>query len=309
MKLSIVATLYRSASYIQEFCERASNAARQVAGDEYEIVLVNDGSPDDSLEIALQQRALNERIVIVDLSRNFGHHKAMMTGLLYARGLQIFLIDCDLEESPEWLVEFSSQMKLDGCDVVYGVQERRKGGFVERLSGAAFYKFFNAVTGLGLSESVLVVRLMTRRYVQALLEHREREVFLAALWHITGFDQRARFVRKLSRETSTYTIEKKLAMLVNAVTSFSNKPLVYIFYIGSLISMFAGLYTMWLIVQWLFFARALTGWPSVMASIWLLGGLVICFIGVIGIYLAKIFSETKQRPYTIVRNIFGRDKD
>jgi len=308
MKLSIVATLYRSARFIPEFCERASKAAVELVGDSYEIVLVNDGSPDESLDIALQQRALNARIVIVDLSRNFGHHKAMMTGLAYARGAKVFLIDSDLEESPEWLGEFSHQMNRDGCDVVYGVQERRKGGFVERWSGAAFYKLFNAVTGLGLSESVLVVRLMTHRYVQALLEHREREIFLAALWHITGFDQRARYVTKLSREASTYTLKKKLAMLVNAITSFSNKPLIYIFYIGIAISALAGLYTLWLVFQWLFLARSLTGWPSLMASIWLLGGLIICFIGVIGIYLAKIFSEAKQRPYTIVRQLYGRER-
>jgi len=308
MKLSIVATMYRSAPFLHNFCARASTAARQVAGEDYEIVLVNDGSPDGSLEVALRLREQNKCIVIVDLSRNFGHHKAMMTGLSHARGSLVFLIDCDLEESPEWLVDFLCQMQADGCDVVYGVQETRKGGFFERMSGQAFYRLFNALTKLDISENMLVVRLMTRRYVHALLEHREREVFLAALWHITGFDQRARYVKKLSRHNSTYTLGNKVAMLVTAITSFSDKPLVYIFYTGMLIFCIAVTFAAWLIIQWMFFARALTGWPSIMASIWLLGGLNISFIGMIGIYLAKVFSETKHRPYTIVRQIFGRDK-
>ena len=134
MKLSIVATLYHSGAYIDEFCKRATVAARQLAGDEYEIILVNDGSPDNSLDIAVQLTKKDKHIVVVDLSRNFGHYKAMMTGLAHAGGQEIFLIDSDLEEEPEWLALFAEKKARDKCDVVYGVQERRKGSFFERLS-------------------------------------------------------------------------------------------------------------------------------------------------------------------------------
>src|SRR5690242_13778535 len=127
MKLSIVATLYKSEQYIDEFCKRASNVAEQLAGTDYEIILVNDGSPDDSLIKAIQLTEQNPHIMVVDLSRNFGHHKAMMTGLAHATGNNIFLIDSDLEEEPEWLISFAKQMHDSQCDVVYGVQKRRKG--------------------------------------------------------------------------------------------------------------------------------------------------------------------------------------
>jgi putative glycosyltransferase len=306
MKLSIVATLYRSGPYVAEFHQRASAAARGLVGEDYEIVFVNDGSPDDSLARAVLLAERDQRVVVVDLSRNFGHHKAMMTGLAHARGDRIFLIDSDLEEEPEWLGDFTSQMAQASCDVVYGAQKRRKGNWFERLSGSWFYRLFRLLTGLDLPDNIVTARLMTRRYVEALLRFEEREIFLAGLWHITGFDQQARIVEKHSASETTYTLRHKLSLLVNSVTSFSNAPLIAIFQLGVLISLLALGYAAWLVVHWAFFARPLSGWTSVMASIWLLGGLIISFIGVVGIYLSKVFSETKRRPYTIVRQIYGR---
>ncbi len=309
MKLSIVATLYQSAPYIAEFHERASAASSQLVGDDYEIVLVNDGSPDNSLDLAVQLAESDGHVVVVDLSRNFGHHKAMMTGLAHARGERVFLVDTDLEEEPECLIGFSDQMVIDQCDVVYGVQEQRKGNWFERWSGQWFYRFFKVLTGLALPENVVTARLMTRRYVDALLRHEEREVFMAGLWHITGFIQRPQTVRKHSTSETTYTLRRKMSLLVNSVTSFSNAPLVSIFYIGISISLFAIVYIGYLGIHWIFLAKPLSGWTSVMASIWLLGGMVISFIGVVGIYLSKVFSETKQRPYTIVRQVYARKQD
>jgi putative glycosyltransferase len=309
MKLSIVATLYKSAQYINEFHHRASAAAEQLVGVDYEIVLVNDGSPDNSLDLAMQLTEGDSHVIVVDLSRNFGHHKAMMTGLAHAKGAQVLLIDSDLEEEPECLMPFAKQMQNEHCDVVYGVQDLRKGGWFERWSGQWFYRFFKAITGLALPENIVTARLMTRRYVEALLRHEEREIFMAGLWHITGFDQRPQVVKKHSTSETTYTVRRKLSLLVNSVTSFSNAPLVSIFYIGVLISLVAVFYIGYLVIQWMFLAKPLSGWTSVMASIWLLGGMIISFIGVVGIYLSKIFSETKQRPYTIVRQIYAKQQN
>ncbi|MGF6708184.1 glycosyltransferase family 2 protein [Pseudomonas frederiksbergensis] len=306
MKLSIVATLYQSAPYLNEFYERASTTAKHLVGDDFEIVFVNDGSPDNSLDLAIKLTEQDSHVVVVDLSRNFGHHKAMMTGLAHAKGERVYLIDSDLEEEPEWLMHFGGQMDIERCDVVYGVQERRKGSWFERWSGQWYYRFFKALTGLALAENIVTARLMTRRYVEALLLHEEREVFMAGLWHITGFDQRPHIIKKHNTSETTYTFRSKMSLLVNSVTSFSNAPLVNIFYIGVSISLFALTYIAYLVTHWLFLSKPLSGWTSVMASIWLLGGMIISFIGVVGIYLSKIFSETKQRPYTIVRQIYAK---
>ena len=306
MKLSVVTTLYRSAPYLDEFYQRATSVAAQLTGDDYEIILVNDGSPDNSLDIAVQLSNNDFHIRVIDLSRNFGHHKAMMTGLAYAKGEKVFLVDSDLEEEPEWLLKFSKTISEKNCDVVYGVQDQRKGSLFERWSGHWFYAFFRFLTGLSLPENVVTARLMTRRYVAALIDHREREVFLAGLWHITGFLQESETVKKHNTSESTYTFRRKMSVLVNSVTSFSNAPLVGIFYIGVAIFVFASTYITYLIINWMFLEHPMSGWTSVMASIWLIGGMVISFIGVVGIYLSKIFSETKQRPYTIVRQIYEK---
>lgn len=306
MKLSIVATLYHSSAHLDEFHARATAAARMFADDDFEIVYVNDGSPDDSLDKVVAIADADPHTVVVDLSRNFGHHKAMVTGLSYARGDRVFLIDSDLEEDPEYLAPFAAQMAERGCDVVFGIQDSRKGGWFERWSGLWFYRLFRLITGLDLPENMVTARLMTRRYVDALLRHQEREVFMAGLWHITGFDQQPFAITKHSTSDTTYTLRRKIALLVNSVTSFSNAPLVHIFNVGALIFLGAITYVAYLCINWIFLAKPLTGWTSVMASIWLLGGMIISFIGVIGIYLSKVFSEAKQRPYTIVRRVYGR---
>ena len=306
MKLSIVATLYQSAPHIGEFHARASKAAKALVSEDYEIILVNDGSPDDSLSIAVTLADTDAHVSVVDLSRNFGHHKAMMTGLDHAVGDLVFLIDTDLEEEPEWLSLFHEALSTGNHDVVYGVQEQRKGGWFERVTGNAFYRLFNALSGIDLPRNVITARLMRQNYVSALLLHREREIMIAGLWQITGFDQKAQQVKKLQSSATTYTLRRKFSLMVNAITAFSNAPLVMIFNVGLTISAFALLYIGYLVYNWAFLARPLSGWTSVMGSIWLLGGLIISFIGVIGIYLAKIFTETKQRPYTIVRQVYGQ---
>ncbi len=305
MKLSIVATLYQSAPYIAEFHQRASTTAKQLVGEDYEIILVNDGSPDNSLDLAIQITDNDFHVILVDLSRNFGHHKAMMTGLAHTKGDRIFLIDSDLEEEPEWVIRFAEQMLNENCDVVYGIQEQRKGGLFERWSGQWFYTFFRRLTGLTLPKNIVTARLMSRRYVDALLLHKEREVMIAGLWLITGFEQNPQTIRKYNTSDSTYTFRHKLSILVNSITSFSNAPLIGIFYIGIIIFILALASIIYLYFHWAFNSKPLSGWTSLIISVWLLGGLVISFIGVIGIYISKIFSEIKQRPYTIVRNIYG----
>jgi len=306
MKLSIVTTLYKSAPYVNEFYKRVSSSAQALTHQDYEIVLVNDGSPDNCLELATSLADADAHVVVVDLSRNFGHHKAMMTGLAYAQGEKVFLIDSDLEESPEWVIEFDKQLISEKADVVYGVQRRRKGSLTERYTGALFYKIFRFLSGLDLPENIVVARLMSRRYVNALLGHRESEIFMAGLWLLTGFKQVPQIVDKLSRASTTYTFRKKVSQLVNSVTSFSSKPLVGIFLIGLCIFGFASLYSIYLVVNWFFLSVPPSGYTSMMASIWLLGGLVSASVGVVGIYLSKIYSETKQRPYTIVRQVYKK---
>ncbi len=303
MKLSIVTTLYNSAPYLAEFHSRCSAASAQIT-DDFEIILVNDGSPDNSLEVAIELHRNDARVRVVDLSRNFGHHKAIMTGLAQVRGDLVFLLDSDLEEEPELLLTFDKEMKTTGADVVFGVQQKRKGDFFERVSGALYFKVFNLMSVVPIPPNHVTARLMTRKYVAALMGHQEREFVMSGLWALTGFKQVPVAVTKHHTSPSAYNLRRKFSHLVNAITSFSNKPLVFIFYLGSFIMIIASLAALDMIIRRLFFGTVLEGWASLIVSIWLLGGITIFCLGVIGIYLAKIFMETKQRPYTIIKDVY-----
>ena len=308
MKLSIVATLYRSASYIEEFLTRSTTVARQLVGDSFEIVLVNDGSPDNSLEIAVAQIAQFPRLKVVDLSRNFGHHKAMMTGLAHATGEHVYLLDSDLEEEPEWLFEFWRTMQDEHADMVYGVQRARKGSLYERITGPLFYRLFRALTGIVQPDNIVTARVMSRRFVDALLLHQEREINIGGLWIITGFRQVKAVVKKHASSPTTYTLGRKLDHLINAVTSFSSLPLIFTFYAGLLISFSAVLYITYSVLLRLLQPTVPIGFTALIASIWFFSGLIVFFLGVQGIYLAKIFTEVKQRPYTIIREVYAAEQ-
>lgn len=181
--------MYCSAPYIREFHDRMRASAGAITNT-FEIIFVNDGSPDSSLAEALALQAHNDNVKVVDLSRNFGHHKAVMTGLSFAQGQNVFLINCDLEEAPENLAAFHQKLVTENdCDVVYGVRRRREGSFFGRLGAVVFYDILNNITSIGFKSTMAFSRLMTRRYVQGLLQFREQELFLVGLWQMTGFRQ------------------------------------------------------------------------------------------------------------------------
>ena len=193
-----------------------------------------------------------------------------------------------------------------GADVVYGVQRKRKGRLFERISGALYYAIFRLLSSHAVPANQVSARLMTRRYVKSLIEHRDQEVFLAGLWAIMGYEQVPVPVDKGDKGSSAYSLRMKLAITLNSVTSFSNVPLVLVFYLGMLVtavSVSAALITFF---AKLFFLDFELGWPSLIISIWFLSGLTFSFLGIIGMYLSKIFIETKDRPYTIIRQSYDR---
>ena len=304
MKLSIVSTLYKSSPYIVEFYQRAGAAAHKLVGEEYEIILVNDGSPDNSLNIALDLQEKDSKLTIIDLSRNFGHHKAVMTGLQYAHGDYVFLIDSDLEEDPELVNLFWDDLKKSpDIDLIYGIQKKRKGYLFERMSGSLIIKITNALSEIKMSENVIMARLMTHRYVKNLLLYTEREMVFNGLTTLTGYKQKGFPITKRHKGSTTYSLTHKINLALNYITSLSSYPLIFIFYVGLIIISFSLFFLLWIIYKSIFYQTAM-GWASVAASIWLFGGIIIFFLGVIGIYLSKIFIEVKGRPLSIIKDIY-----
>ena len=228
-----------------------------------------------------------------------------MTGLAHAKGDFVFLIDVDLEEEPELLGRFWKEMQSQkGSDVVYGVQAKRKGGIFEKLSGALFYKLHNFFSDVKVPSNLITARLFTYKAKNMIIAYKERELCLGCIYHDIGLVQVPIFVTKHSHSKTTYSLSRKISIMLNAIVSFSNKPLIYIFNIGLLITCCSSIYVLNLIFQKLYYDIPVDGWASVMVSIWFFGGLIILFIGIIGVYLAKIFSEVKARPYTLIKQIY-----
>jgi putative glycosyltransferase len=302
--LSIVTTIYNSAATVEEFVRRSVAAAEAITSD-FEIVVVDDGSPDDSLSIVLALLTSEPRLKVVELSRNFGHHRALMTGLLNASGTCCFLIDSDLEEPPELLTEFWRTLHASDIDVVYGFQRERAGNLSRRVLGRWAWGIFQALIPYRIPRNHVTARLMKRAYVDALVRHTEQHTVIGGLWVITGFRQVGVAVARTTRAEVTYSFFHRWRSLIETITSFSELPLIGIFYLGMGISVLSAAAAIALVTLRLLGKIGLAGWASVMVSLWLIGGMLIFCVGIIGIYVSRIFIETKHRPYTIVRNIHG----
>jgi putative glycosyltransferase len=302
VKLSIVTTLYHSAPSIEEFYRRVMAAAEPISRD-IELIIVNDGSPDNSLELALAIHELDPRVVVVDLSRNFGHHKAMMTGLAYARGDVVLLIDSDLEENPELISQFYQRLEQGDCDVVYGVQKSRRGGVFERVSGFIYYTLVEWLSDDPIPRNHVVMRIMKRDYVRALIRHRDREFAIVHLWQLTGFRQVPITIEKLSRSPTTYSLARRIKMAVHFLTTTSTKLLYIILYAGLVMFSLSVLMVLYYLGRYVTTGISVDGYTSLIVSIWLLGGFLTLAVGVISIYIANLLQETKRRPYTIVRQV------
>lgn len=272
----------------------------------YEIILVNDGSPDNSKSIALDICNSDSRVHLIDLSRNFGHHKAMKCGLQEAIGDMVFLIDVDLEEEPENLELFINAINQDiETDIVVGIIEEKKSTFIKRFFSKLFYKTFNFLSNTKIKNNEGVSRLMKRNYLKALLSYNEKEIFYPAIWIDAGFNRKEVLITKNYDGFTTYTFKKRLEMSVEAITSYSNKPLIFIFYLGLNFILLSLCLTIFLIIKRATNQNIPIGWTSIATLILMVGGVITSSLGIIGIYLSKIFTEVKARPTYLIRRKYN----
>lgn len=307
MKLSIVTTLYKSAPFIGRFVEGITKSISELGIEDYEIVIVNDGSPDNSLEITLELKKTNSKIVVVDFSRNFGHHYALLAGMSVSTGDYVFTIDCDLEVDPAVLKDFWHLHQNDeSIDRIYGVQEQRKGGFVERVGGRLFYKIFNSLSEVPIPKNILTESLMSRQFVDELVKMGDANLFLAGMFSWTGFKQIPIVCKKGQRETkSTYTFGKRLALSLQAITSFSGYPLRILFKVGSLVTSLSFLYGLYLVLRKLFQTDyVLRGYTSLVVIVLFSTGIIVMSLGILGVYIERLYNQTKNRQRFIIKKIY-----
>jgi putative glycosyltransferase len=306
MHLSVITTIYKSDIFLERFIYELLETINKIQVENYEIIFVLDGITDNSKEYLLGKKIECPQIKVIELSRNFGHHYAISAGLNNAIGDLIFLIDCDLEVSPQVLVEFKSEYDATGADVVYGIQKARKGNFVERELGGLFWKTFNLFSDTKMPLNVITERLMTKKYLEALTSLGDKNLFLGGMMYWVGFNQVSVEINKTQREgTSSYSFSKRFNLFIEAITSFSEKPLKLIFKLGLIIT-FGSFTAIFFMIIWKLLVpeKILLGFTSLIISILFSLGVLTSAIGIVGIYLSRIFKQTQDRPNYIIKNIY-----
>jgi polyisoprenyl-phosphate glycosyltransferase len=302
--LSVVAPIYNEQELVEEFVDRTRAA---VADFEYELVLVNDGSSDDSAEILDRIARSDPRVRVIHLSRNFGHQAALTAGLEHAAGDAVAMIDADLQDPPELIPDMVAQWS-QGADVVYAVRQQRDGETAFKLATARwFYKLFDKLAQVDLEPNSGDFRLLDRRALDALLTMTERSRFLRGMTVWVGFNQTAVSYEREARAAgeTKYTVRRMLRFSLDAITSFSHLPLQLATYAG-ILSAGVAFIAIPVVVILRLVGSYLPGFGSITIAILLLGGIQLIALGLIGEYVGRIYDEVKHRPLYIVREELNR---
>jgi polyisoprenyl-phosphate glycosyltransferase len=297
--LSVVAPVYNEEATIEEFYGRVRDA---LEGLQFELVLVDDGSTDGSSDVLDRLAATDPRVRVVCLSRNFGHQTALTAGLDHARGNAVVMLDADLQDPPELITRMLDHWRA-GCDVVYAVREQREGESRFKLSTARwFYRLFDKLAQVELQHNSGDFRLLDRQALDALLSMRERNRFLRGMTVWVGYTQAAVPYKRDPRHAgeTKYTISRMVRFSLDAIASFSDRPLQLATLLGFIISTLAFI-AIPVVVVLRISGSYLPGFGSVTIAVLLLGGIQLIAIGIIGEYVGRIYDEVKGRPLYLVR--------
>lgn len=271
----------------------------------YEIIFVDDGSTDRTLEFLRTYADENPRIKVVSLSRNFGHQAALAAGLAYAQGSAVMVLDADLQDPPELLLAFIDKWR-EGYDVVYGIRKEREGeSWFKKATANVFYRIVSYLSDVSIPHNTGDFRLLDRKVVDTLLNLNEQHLFWRGLVAWVGFRQIGiEFVRKArAGGTTHYPFRKMIKFALDGITSFSVQPLKLATLSGFLIALSSFLFGAWAVVTKLLNQESsLSGWTSLMTAVLFIGGIQLIMIGFLGEYIGRIFEETKRRPIYIVRD-------
>lgn len=303
-EISVVAPVYNEEGGIIKFCEALVPVMAQAKLD-YEIVLVDDGSRDNSFLQMSALRAQNSRIRIVRLARNFGHQLAITAGMRLARGRCVVVMDCDLQDSPTVILQFVEKWR-EGYEIVHAVRKERKGEtWFKKTSAFLFYRLLRVSVNIDIPKDAGDFYLLDRKVVDVLNQMNERHRFMRGLLSWVGFKRIGiEYVRQPRHVGVTkYSLWKMLKFSMDAATSFSFLPLRVISCIGVLISFLSFFGIVGIIFVKLFTNYTITGWSSMMIAVLFMGGIQLISIGIIGEYLARIGDDVKARPLYVITEI------
>ena len=307
IKISIVSPVYKADKFIDELVNRISNTVEKITHD-YEIILVDDHSPDNSWNIISEICSKNKKVTGIKLSRNFGQHYAITAGLDHVNGEWVVVMDCDLQDVPEEIYHLYNKTK-DGYDIVFARRINRKDKISQKFFSFLFYRFLDYLTGIKHDERVANFGIYNKKVIKAIISMRENVRYFPIMVRWVGFNFGYLDVSHANREgVTSYVLKKRINIALDVILSYSDKPLRIFIKIGMLISFSSILISIYYFFQWLFGYTIVLGYTSLIISIWFLSGMILAALGIIGLYVGKTFQDVKRRPIYIINDILNDRK-
>jgi dolichol-phosphate mannosyltransferase len=303
---SVIIPVYNEQEVITEAYNRLTTVMKDLDGP-YELIFVNDGSKDETAFIIAGFCAADPAVRLINFTRNFGHMAAITCGMEYAKGDAVIVIDADLQDPPEVLPEMAAAWR-QGFDVVYGKRKKRHGEtWFKKITAKYFYRIMQTLTPVALPVDTGEFRLIDRKVCDAVNRLHEKSRYIRGLVSWVGFKQTAvEYVREERFAGKTkYPLDKMLSFAMDAITSFSYKPLKLATSLGFLISLLGFGYLMVILFQYLFTDTTITGWTSTVGIILFTQGIVLMILGLMGEYIGRIYEEVKNRPVYMVQETLG----
>ncbi len=301
--ISIVSPVYRAEKIISQLVDEI-RLSMNLLDCTYEIILVDDRSPDNSWEVMQQLSLKFDEVKSIRLSRNFGQHPAIMAGLSQANGDWVVVMDCDLQDQPKEIIKLYEKTK-EGFEIVLARRENRKDGFFKKLSSSIFSKIYGFFTDTKYDNEVANFGIYHKKAIKSILSINDNIKFFPLFVNFVGYNSTSIKVEHAERDSgsTSYSFSKLVSLAFNSIISFSNKPLKLFVKFGMIISILSFLIGIYYIFESFNNKIEVSGFTSLIVSIWLLSGIIITTIGVTGIYVGKIFDQTKNRPIYIIDEI------
>lgn len=307
--ISVVIPVYGCKTCLAELCSRIKTTIENIPA-QYEIILVNDASPDHAWETIKQISAKDHRIKGINLSRNFGQHHAITAGLDHTAGDWIVVMDCDLQDKPEEITRLYEKT-IEGYEVVFANRILRQDKWTKRASSMCFYKVYDYLANRTSDHTIANYSICSKKVIKGFRQMNEQNRFFPQFIKWMGFHETSVNVEHSKRKEgeSSYNIKKLITLGTDVIISQSNKPLRLSIQFGFIISLVSFIYGLYLMFRYFFLFQPVAGWTSVMVSIYFIGGLIFFNFGVLGLYIGKIFDETKGRPLYLIQDKTFEDKD
>jgi dolichol-phosphate mannosyltransferase len=298
--LSVVSPVYGCKTCLAELYLRLKQSLSQIT-ENFEIILVNDNSPDNAWETIEELSNKDNRVKGIKLSRNFGQHYAITAGLEHSSGEWVIVMDCDLQDQPEEILNFYKKSQ-EGWDVVFGRRELRQDNFFKRLGSKLFYQLLGYLTNTKQDSAIANFGIYHRQVIQAIGSMGDTMRYFPTMVRWVGFRQTAINIEHAERTSgkTSYSFKKLLRLSLDVILAFSDKPLRLTVKLGMAISLFSLIFAIYYVLKYFVGGINVPGFTSLILSVWLLSGIIIFLIGIIGLYLGKTFENVKNRPKFII---------